>query len=148
MIEAIGGGTDLVNTTIDGLMLAANVENLTVLGSSGLHAVGNKLNNVITGNSGQNSITAGDGNDTLDGGLDADNLLGNKATTPISSTMWPTRCRKMPARAKTRSLPSVDDYTLELDQEIEILTLTGGGDLDANGKTLPTSSTEMPAPTP
>ena len=105
MIQAIGGGTDLVNTTIHGSHARRQCREPHSPGSSGLHAVGNKLNNVITGNSGQNSITAGDGNDTLDGGQDADNLLGNKGNDTYFVDNWPTRCRRTSARAKTRSLP-------------------------------------------
>ena len=76
--EAAGGGTaDLVNTTVNGYVLAPNVENLTLLGIAHLTAAGNELNNVITGNTGVNNLDGGKGNDTLDGGKGDDALYGN-----------------------------------------------------------------------
>ena len=105
VIEAPGGGIDLVKTTVDGLVLAANVENLTLQGAA-LHGSGNALGNYITGNGLGNTLAGVDGNDTLDGAGAADNLWAARATTPISS-MTTTRCRRVPARARTRSLPAL-----------------------------------------
>ncbi|MFM6265049.1 MAG: furin, partial [Dolichospermum sp.] len=56
--------------------LSANVENLTLQGTTNINGTGNDLNNSITGNSGNNAITGGLGNDTLIGGTGADTLVG------------------------------------------------------------------------
>ena len=76
VIEAIGGGTDHIKASVGGLILGANVENLTLLGGADIHGTGNDLANVLIGNWGQNSLSGGKGNDTLDGGEDGDLLKG------------------------------------------------------------------------
>ena len=77
------GGTATVTTTITDTLsasttttLAANVENLTLTGSSVINGTGNTGNNVLTGNSVNNTLNGGDGNDTLNGGAGNDTLNG------------------------------------------------------------------------
>jgi Ca2+-binding RTX toxin-like protein len=68
IIENPGEGTDLVTASISySLTMAANVENLTLTGTSDINGTGSADTNVITGNS---------GNNTLDGGAGADALIG------------------------------------------------------------------------
>jgi hypothetical protein len=81
--NAILGGTATVTTTITDTLsasttttLAANVENLTLTGSSVINGTGNTGNNVLTGNSANNTLNGGDGNDTLNGGAGNDTLNG------------------------------------------------------------------------
>ena len=71
--EAASEGTDLVRSSIS-YTLGANLENLTLIGSSAINGTGNTLNNVITGNTGSNTLSGGVGNDTLNGG-DGDDVL-------------------------------------------------------------------------
>ncbi|WP_372242740.1 peroxidase family protein [Pseudomonas sp. B14-6] len=84
--EALGGGTDLVRTSLTSYQLGANVENLTYTGTANFTGTGNALANIITG---------GVGSDLLNGGAGADRLVGAPATIPMSSTQpwtWWSRC--------------------------------------------------------
>ncbi len=78
------GGIDEVRTTLntftlldhDGAYTAPTIENLTYVGSSFFHGIGNSLNNIITGGKLRDQLEGGAGNDTLDGGGDRDTLIG------------------------------------------------------------------------
>ena len=67
VIENLNEGSDLVYSTVN-YTLAANAENLVLLGSGDLSGTGNALANAIYGNTGANM---------LDGGAAADFLQGN-----------------------------------------------------------------------
>lgn len=75
LIEDLNEGTDTVLASIN-YELAANIENLFLVGDAELEGTGNSLSNTIVGNSASNLISGGDGNDFLDGGADADVLIG------------------------------------------------------------------------
>jgi len=83
-IEIAGQGTDTVTSAL-AWTLAANVENLTLLGAKAVKGTGNALKNTLTGNAGANSLSGLAGNDilkgmngrdVLNGGLGADKLYG------------------------------------------------------------------------
>jgi Ca2+-binding RTX toxin-like protein len=102
-IEAPNQGLDTVSSSISHT-LRANVENLTLLGTTNLRGVGNGQNNLIFGNSGRNTLNglAGDdaflgeagndtlignlGNDVLAGGLGRDVLVGGAGTDGFAFT--------------------------------------------------------------
>jgi Ca2+-binding RTX toxin-like protein len=76
--EAAAQGTDTIIASISlSLGLIANVENLTLTGSTDLIATGNTLSNLIQGNDGKNILYGGDGDDTLNGGIGIDKLVGS-----------------------------------------------------------------------
>jgi len=56
--------------------LAANVENLTLTGTSAINGTGNTGDNILTGNTASNSLSGGAGNDILIGGGGDDRLNG------------------------------------------------------------------------
>ena len=81
--EAAASGTDTIRSYVN-YTLGANLENLTLLGTSAINGTGNSLNNTINGNAANNSLFGGDGNDflslyyggndTLNGGAGNDTL--------------------------------------------------------------------------
>ncbi|PKN86346.1 MAG: Ig family protein, partial [Deltaproteobacteria bacterium HGW-Deltaproteobacteria-1] len=75
IIENAAGGTDTVQSSIN-YTLGANVNNLTLTGTSAINGTGTALNNVIIGNSANNILAGNAGNDTLDGGAGADTMNG------------------------------------------------------------------------
>ena len=72
--ELANEGLDTVYSSVD-FTLGANVENLSLLGSSAINGTGNNDNNLLTGNSGANVLTGGLGNDSLIGGLGNDTYM-------------------------------------------------------------------------
>ncbi|TBA36360.1 hypothetical protein ELH36_02220 [Rhizobium ruizarguesonis] len=74
--EAANAGTDTVRTTLAAHTLAANVENLTYIGTGSFAGTGNLLDNVITGGVGADKLMGAAGNDTLIGGGGSDTMLG------------------------------------------------------------------------
>ena len=73
--ELAGEGTDRVESSVD-WTLAANVEQLVLLGTSALTGTGNSSANTLTGNSADNNLQGLSGKDTLFGGAGADTLNG------------------------------------------------------------------------
>ena len=136
VVELLNQGTDEVRTdsfNVD-LSLAgfANIENLTFTGVANLIGTGNSLNNVITGNDGTNVLDGGAGNDTLDGGTGSDELLGGKG----NDIFFVDNAQDIVVEAAGEGKDTVfasTSYALTAGQEIEALTLTGTGNIDATG---------------
>lgn len=130
--EALGQGMDEVVASI-AYSLGANLENLTLTGTGAINGAGNALDNLLTGNVGSNVLDGADGNDTLDGGAGADTLRGglgddvylidNAADTVVEN-----------ANAGTDVVQSSLGYVLGAN--LENLTLTGGGAINATGNAL------------
>jgi Ca2+-binding RTX toxin-like protein len=78
IIEYEGDGIDTIERNFEtALILRANVENLTLLGTI-YRGNGNDLDNLITGNSSDNNLLGKGGNDTLIGGDGRDALFGSE----------------------------------------------------------------------
>ncbi|MPZ38522.1 MAG: hypothetical protein GEU95_10705 [Rhizobiales bacterium] len=75
VIEAAGGGSDLVNSSGFYFFLPSNVESLTLTGTA-FQGSGNSLNNEITGNSVTNVLAGNAGNDSISGAGGADSIRG------------------------------------------------------------------------
>lgn len=81
--EAFNKGSDLVLSSV-GFNLPANVENLRLVGSSDIRAVGNEIGNFIEGNSGNNTMSGLSGDDTLSGAGGNDVVLGGGGDDQMS----------------------------------------------------------------
>jgi Ca2+-binding RTX toxin-like protein len=122
VVEVAGGGTDRI-TSASGRDLAdyAQVENLTLIGSSNVDGRGNGLANVITGNSGRNYLDGRGGNDSLYGGADNDTYNLGADNDFIQDTSGSDTVES----SITRSLTS---FTA-----IENLRLTGTANINGTG---------------
>ncbi|MGO7594022.1 beta strand repeat-containing protein, partial [Rhizobium leguminosarum] len=74
--EAANAGIDTVRTTLAAHTLAANVENLTYIGTAAFTGAGNLLDNIIIGGVAADKLMGAAGNDTLIGGGGSDTMLG------------------------------------------------------------------------
>lgn len=86
--EAAAAGTDTVFATLASgvgyTITDADVENLTLLGTTNSNATGNASNNTLTGNTGNNVLSGLGGVDTLLGGDGADDLTGGAANDIVN----------------------------------------------------------------
>ncbi len=82
--ENANSGTDTVQASFTFTLGNANLENLTLTGSTNINATGNTVNNVITGNNGNNRLDGGAGNDTLINGKGDDTLIGGTGNDSLT----------------------------------------------------------------
>ncbi|MGY2884569.1 Ca2+-binding RTX toxin-like protein [Bradyrhizobium sp. USDA 4524] len=93
VIEAVGGGTDTIETTLNSFSLVslANLENLTFTGAGDFIGTGNALSNTIRGGNGSDRFVAtiGDGNDSYFGGngMDTIDLSGTTAAATVTGSI-------------------------------------------------------------
>ncbi|MEI7473596.1 MAG: calcium-binding protein [bacterium] len=132
IIENTNEGIDTINSTTS-YTLGANLENLTLTGTTVINGTGNELDNSIAGNSAANILTGGAGNDTINGGAGNDTMIGgigndtyyvDVATDVIIENL----------NEGIDTVNSIASYTLAAN--IENLTLTGNTAINATGNTL------------
>ena len=131
--ELLAEGNDTVQTTLDGYTLGANVENLTLSGAANLAGYGNELDNVLTGNRGNNILAGGAGNDRLDGGLGGDTLTGGTGNDIYVVDNTGDRVIEA-ADEGTDTVRATVSHVLA--ENVENLTLTGTGAINATGNDL------------
>lgn len=113
VIENAAEGNDTIQSAVT-YTLSANVENLTLTGTSAINGTGNALDNLLTGNSAANVLTGGAGNDTYVVGA-GDTVFEN-------------------AGEGTDTIQSAVIYTLSAN--VENLTLTGSSAINGTGNAL------------
>jgi Ca2+-binding RTX toxin-like protein len=132
IIENSAEGTDLVQSSVT-FTLAAEVEDLTLTGSSGISGTGNGLNNSLTGNTGANTLTGEGGNDTLNGGGGADTLIGGAG----DDTYVFDNASDTASEAAGEGIDTVQSsVTATLSGDVENLTLTSSSTVNATGNAL------------
>ena len=118
-------GTDTIHSPLS-WTLAANLENLTLLGSKAFSATGNSLDNQLTGNAAGNILDGGTGADILIGAVGNDLYVVDNANDVIHET------NTDPTEIDT--VRSFVDWTLG--DNLENLVLLGTKSLDGNGNDL------------
>jgi trimeric autotransporter adhesin len=111
--EGASAGTDLVQSSVT-YTLGANVENLTMTGTSAITGTGNALDNVLKGNSAANTLVGGAGNDTY---YVSTGDTVTEATSAGTDTV-------------------IADVTWTLGSNLENLTLGGTAAINGTGNTL------------
>ena len=124
--ELTNQGTDTIQSSVTfSLLNLANIENLTLTGTTAINGTGNAGNNILTGNSANNILDGKTGADTLIGGLGNDSYLveniGDKVIE-ISSLL-----------TEIDSVYSIISYTLGAN--LENLNLLGNTAINGMGNT-------------
>ncbi len=125
-------GTDLVFSA-GSLALSLNVENLTLLGSSPFSAIGNLLNNTLTGNTGANLLNGGLGNDFLDGKNGTDTMIGGKGDDTYVLNVAADIVVENEFEGNDTARTT---FSYALDKNFENLVLLGTGDFSGVGNVL------------
>jgi serralysin len=122
------GGRDTVVSTLASYALGANIEDL-ILGTGGVTAFGNSLNNFLYGNAGAvNYLQGGGGNDTMVGGDGNDTYYVDSAGDGVVETN---------ADLATGGRDTVSSsISYALGQFVEDLLLSGGAAVNASGNGL------------
>lgn len=76
VVEAPGGGTNVVLSTSSDFVQPANVQRLVLIGNANLQAHAGPTNGWLTGNNGNDTLIGGAGGDYIHGGLGADSIVG------------------------------------------------------------------------
>ena len=123
VVEAAGEGLDTVESRISHT-LAANVENLTLVGTGDINGGGNSLDNVIVGTSGANRLNGLAGADTMRGGSGNDTYVVDNTGDVVVEI----------ANFGTDTVESAITYTLGAN--VENLVLTGTRAINGTGNGL------------
>lgn len=129
IVENLDSGVDTVQSSIT-YTLAANFENLTLIGTGAINGKGNGVNNVLVGNGAANVLEGFAGNDTLDGSVGDDTLVGGDGNDiyivdSANDTVVET------STGGSDKVYATVSYTLAL--YVETLALIGNAAIDGRG---------------
>lgn len=151
--ELAGEGIDTINSVVTYSLLGAtvsavtvpgnslaNVENLTLLGSTNINATGNALDNILVGNTGNNTLSGGtlnaSGADTMSGGLGNDIYLVDNAGDTVIENLGQGTDTVQTSLATYTLADNVENLTIVASQPILFRNFTGNGlnnTITANG---------------
>ena len=136
--ETGGSGIDIVNTSMtfslaDAVHVKGDVENPTLMGTSGINGTGNALDNAITGNGGANILARLGGADILDGGAGVDTVTYAASSAGVNVSLMTSAGSGGDAEGDTlinieKLTGSAFDDTLEGDGAANVLN--GGTGID------------------
>jgi Ca2+-binding RTX toxin-like protein len=129
VVEKSGGGRDMVKSSVT-YTLAANVEDLTLTGTSKINGTGNLSSNLLVGNSAVNTLSGGGGDDTLDGGGGGDKLIGGVGNDTYYLDSTSDAITELAGEGDDVAYSSV---TRTLEANVEHLILTGSNALTGTG---------------
>jgi len=132
VVENGDEGVDLVQASFS-YTLAANVESLTLTGSTVINGTGNELDNALTGNSGANVLSGLNGNDWLDGKAGADTMAGGTGDDTFVVDNTGDVVTELAGEGIDTVRSSIG-YTLGAN--VENLTLTGSVAINGTGNAL------------
>ncbi len=106
----------------------ANIENLTLLGTGVINAMGNDLDNILIGNTAANILDGGLGADTMEGGKGGDTYIVDDAGDTVVESLTAAQ------GGGVDTVKSSVSYTLG--DNLDNLTLTGNSNIDGTGNAL------------
>ena len=121
--ENSGEGIDTIFAEVS-YTASDNVENLYLYGSSNINATGNTLDNNLVGNSGNNTLDGETGQDSMSGGTGDDIYIVDNSGDTITEN----------SGEGTDLIQSSVSYIAS--DNVENLTLTGSGNINATGNSL------------
>ena len=123
--EALGAGSDQVNSSATSYTLAANVENLTFIGTGNFSGTGNALANGLIGGAGNDLLNGLGGADTMRGGLGNDTYVADLNGDAV-----------IEAVGAGVDLVQATTLLYTLGANVENLFFTGVGNFTGNGNVL------------
>jgi trimeric autotransporter adhesin len=135
VLELDGEGADTIISSVN-YTLGNNLENLTLVGGSkSINATGNTLDNIIIGNDGNNLLSDGaGGEDTLVGGKGNDTYVVNNSNDVITEQLN-EGADLVKASVSFNLSDDISGGGTLRGGNVENLTLTGTGNIDATGTT-------------
>ena len=122
VVEAAGGGTDLVYSSVSFNLAGQFIETLTLTGTANINATGNGQANILNGNAGNNVLNGGAGADKMAGWLGNDTYhVDNPGDLVIEA-----------AGGGTDTVYAAVSFNLG-GQFVETLYLSGAGNIDGAG---------------
>ena len=129
MTELANEGTDTVQSSLT-YTLGANLEHLTLTGTTAINGTGNALDNTLLGNSANNTLNGGAGNDRLDGSLGNDTMIGGTG----NDTYVVNQVGDVVTESLNQGTDTVESsITFTLGSNVENLTLTGTANVNGTG---------------